>query len=560
LKDPAVTVRIAAANGLGALGETAAPHAAAVADLLAEPDPAALRTSAGALSRMGSAGAEFSGRIAALLDHEDPTVSSAGASALRTLGKASAASAPAVAALLQSPKPQARISALSVLEAMGEGSAALGAQITALQKDPEPKVRSAVTFVLAEIGGESRARALSEMLRDRDADVRCAAAYNLGRMGAAGAAFAPALAGALDDEDLSVRITALGGLGQMGSVAPFADRIGALQTDARQEIREAAADALATIDSKSDARPAGASAETFGKMANALSPKDYASLLDDPESRVQSLGWKYLSDHGNADGDFDVQATLLATIHELPAKKVAQRRAQLRMWSGANPEMQRSVTWLGKPDMDPLPKEGLSPEETRTTLALFEKLWTHTANFAALRTELAQRIEQVANAKLTELDEDTAKLARDLLAKSQEPPPAAPPSAESDHSRILKALAEPKKSRLSKVVSGERETATRILGETRMLDAGVDQYAIEFGIRAGTSVEPEKIRKYIRRGTRIWLELLRPGGPRDVLGHSYAGFSVDSPPIIPRATYDALKDVADWGFWGAYCPPGARPR
>jgi hypothetical protein len=38
------------------------------------------------------------------------------------------------------------------------------------------------------------------------------------------------------------------------------------------------------------------------------------------------------------------------------------------------------------------------------------------------------------------------------------------------------------------------------------------------------------------------------------LGRPYVGFEVGKPPTISQATFDALKNIADRIFWGAYAP------
>jgi hypothetical protein len=79
--------------------------------------------------------------------------------------------------------------------------------------------------------------------------------------------------------------------------------------------------------------------------------------------------------------------------------------------------MQRTVTWLGKPDMEPMPKGGLSAEEARATLGVFWALWDHAAGSGPLREELAGRIAQVAKGISATPAADARKILTDLSAK-----------------------------------------------------------------------------------------------------------------------------------------------
>ncbi|HEY2342967.1 MAG TPA: hypothetical protein VGH90_08065, partial [Chthoniobacteraceae bacterium] len=92
-------------------------------------------------------------------------------------------------------------------------------------------------------------------------------------------------------------------------------------------------------------------------------------------------------------------------------------RAHLRLWAGDHVTMQRLVSWLGKPDMNPLPKEGLDQEETHATLSAFRDLWDFTEDRTELRAELAGRITQVAKSIAVRPDDATRQILTDLAEK-----------------------------------------------------------------------------------------------------------------------------------------------
>jgi|GEM_PF-7062318 len=87
------------------------------------------------------------------------------------------------------------------------------------------------------------------------------------------------------------------------------------------------------------------------------------------------------------------------------------------------------------------------------------------------------------------------------------------------------------------------------LRELEMLDAAIDQFAIEKNKPAGATATPDDLRKYLRKDTRIYFSLGEPGGPKDFLGNSYGDLIVDKFPHVHPATAKALSDVAPRTFW-----------
>jgi len=94
----------------------------------------------------------------------------------------------------------------------------------------------------------------------------------------------------------------------------------------------------------------------------------------------------------------------------------------------------------------------------------------------------------------------------------------------------------------------KRSQATRVLEDLRMIDAAIDQYAIEYNKKSGTRVEWADIQNYLRPDSN-----LSKSGGRDILGNRFGPeFTVDSVPTVPAATYRALSDVAPAEFWSPF--------
>ena len=107
---------------------------------------------------------------------------------------------------------------------------------------------------------------------------------------------------------------------------------------------------------------------------------------------------------------------------------------------------------------------------------------------------------------------------------------------------LLAAIAVPNFLRARK-----RSQATRILEDLRMIDAAVDQYAIERNKVSGVAVSWSDVADYLKAGST-----LHQSGGKDMLGNSFTAFSVDSIPKVPTATFMALSDVAPADFWSPF--------
>src|ERR1700745_3774625 len=92
----------------------------------------------------------------------------------------------------------------------------------------------------------------------------------------------------------------------------------------------------------------------------------------------------------------------------------------------------------------------------------------------------------------------------------------------------------------------KRSQATRILNDLRLVDAAVDQYAIETNRNTGDSVTYSDWKSYLKQGT----SLANTGA--DLFGNTFGSQTVDSIPKVPSASFNALSDVAPASFWSPY--------
>jgi prepilin-type N-terminal cleavage/methylation domain-containing protein len=94
----------------------------------------------------------------------------------------------------------------------------------------------------------------------------------------------------------------------------------------------------------------------------------------------------------------------------------------------------------------------------------------------------------------------------------------------------------------------KRAQASRVKDDLRLIEAAVDQYAIETQRQPGAVVSVTDWTAYLKKET-----LLCTTG-KDLLGHDFGSQTVDQIPIVPSETYAALSDVADDGFWAPFAP------
>ena len=92
----------------------------------------------------------------------------------------------------------------------------------------------------------------------------------------------------------------------------------------------------------------------------------------------------------------------------------------------------------------------------------------------------------------------------------------------------------------------KRSQATKILNDLRMIDAAVDQYAIETGKKSNDPVDVTDWTNYVKKDTKLYTT------GQDIFGQDYGGQTVDSLPAVPASSKAALSDVADTTFWSPY--------
>ena len=94
----------------------------------------------------------------------------------------------------------------------------------------------------------------------------------------------------------------------------------------------------------------------------------------------------------------------------------------------------------------------------------------------------------------------------------------------------------------------KRSQASRILNDLRMIDAAVDQYAIETNRTTGNAVAVADWTNYLKKGTQLY------NSGKSLLGSAYGAQSVDTIPQVVTSDYNVLSDVAGPGFWSPYGP------
>jgi prepilin-type N-terminal cleavage/methylation domain-containing protein len=92
----------------------------------------------------------------------------------------------------------------------------------------------------------------------------------------------------------------------------------------------------------------------------------------------------------------------------------------------------------------------------------------------------------------------------------------------------------------------KRSQATRILNDLRLIDAAVDQYAIETNKVSGATVNTADWTAYLKKGSNLY------STGADLFGDGYGPQSVDALPPVPPNAKAVLSDVAPSAFWSPY--------
>lgn len=109
---------------------------------------------------------------------------------------------------------------------------------------------------------------------------------------------------------------------------------------------------------------------------------------------------------------------------------------------------------------------------------------------------------------------------------------------------LLAAIAVPNFLRARK-----RSQATRILEDLRLIDAAIDQYAIETNKAGGATVNWTDIKGYLKTNSKLY-----NSNGKDLFNNDFAGnsYRVDSIPTVATNTFNELSDVAPAEFWSPF--------
>jgi prepilin-type N-terminal cleavage/methylation domain-containing protein len=94
----------------------------------------------------------------------------------------------------------------------------------------------------------------------------------------------------------------------------------------------------------------------------------------------------------------------------------------------------------------------------------------------------------------------------------------------------------------------KRSQASKILNDLRMIDAAVDQYAIETNRTTNFVVGVTDWTNYVKKNSILY------NTGTSLFGTSYGPQTVDTIPQVPASDLAVLSDVAGTGFWSPYGP------
>jgi prepilin-type N-terminal cleavage/methylation domain-containing protein len=92
----------------------------------------------------------------------------------------------------------------------------------------------------------------------------------------------------------------------------------------------------------------------------------------------------------------------------------------------------------------------------------------------------------------------------------------------------------------------KRSQASKILNDLRLIDAAIDQYAIDTSKTSGATVAVTDWTNYLKANTNLYAT------GNDLFGASYGQQSVDSLPKATNSAWTSLSDVTDATFWSPY--------
>ena len=92
----------------------------------------------------------------------------------------------------------------------------------------------------------------------------------------------------------------------------------------------------------------------------------------------------------------------------------------------------------------------------------------------------------------------------------------------------------------------KRSQASKIINDLRLIDAAVDQYAIEYTRPTNASIPIAAWTQYLKKDSALY------NTGADLFGNTYGDQTVDSLPGVPSASFNTLSDVADTTFFSPY--------
>jgi prepilin-type N-terminal cleavage/methylation domain-containing protein len=92
----------------------------------------------------------------------------------------------------------------------------------------------------------------------------------------------------------------------------------------------------------------------------------------------------------------------------------------------------------------------------------------------------------------------------------------------------------------------KRSQASKVLNDLRMIDAAVDQYAVETTKTTGATVEVTDWTNYVKKDTSLYTS------GQDLFGNNWGAQTVDTLPKLTASAWASLSDVADQAFWSPY--------
>jgi prepilin-type N-terminal cleavage/methylation domain-containing protein len=92
----------------------------------------------------------------------------------------------------------------------------------------------------------------------------------------------------------------------------------------------------------------------------------------------------------------------------------------------------------------------------------------------------------------------------------------------------------------------KRSQASRIINDLRLIDAAVDQYAIESNKLTGSAVGTADWTSFLKSGTSLY------STGADLYGNDFGPQTVDDLPKVPASAWNTLSDVAGTAFFSPY--------